>query len=118
MNFENLIDRYSVDFEIIAKSGGEYIAGEYVEKRSDPLPSRGAIVSIPRRKIYQSGGYLTAKDLRLFVYDPLQGEDLKIKYKGSLYSVEDDTDYSEFAGVTAYILKWVSSFDKDQSNDS
>ena len=74
----------------------------------------GAIVSIPRRKVYQSGGYLTAKDLRLFVYSPLEGT--KVKYKGNLYSVEDDRDYSEFAGVYSYVLKWVSAFDRGEQS--
>lgn len=112
MNFDSLIERYNVDFEIIPKEEGEYVGGEYVEKRGTPISSRGAIVAIPRKKIYQSGGYLTSKDLKLFVSTPLEGEGLKISYKGSLYSVEDDNDYSEFAGMNSYILKWISAFDR------
>ena len=109
MNFNGLIDRYSVEFEIITTAKGEYVGGEYVEGQSTSVKKRGAIVSIPQRKIYQSGGHLTAKDLRLFTYEAV--ESTKIKYKGCTYSVEESGDYSEFAGVYSYILKWVNGFE-------
>ena len=116
MNFDSLIDRYSVEFEVLPKQSGRYVGGEYVEsEKRTPVLKRGAIVSIPQRKIYQSGGYLTSKDLRLFIYSPLEGSDLMVRYKDSIYSVEDESDHQEFAGVTSYTLKFVSVFNKNRS---
>lgn len=119
MNFENLITRYSVPFEIIQTTGGKYVAGEYVADYAEARWARGAIVSIPRKKVYQSGGHLTTKDLRLYtlrpVADSLNG--LKVRYRGETYSVEEDGDYSLFAGVNSYVLKWVDGFDRSETND-
>lgn len=119
MNFENLIDRYSVEYEIVTKPKGQYINGVYVTdtEQSQSIFKKGAIVAIPRKKIYQSGGYLTEKDLELFSYEPLTGEEVKVRYKNSLYSVEEDRDYSRFAGVYVYVLKWVNNFDEPKPNN-
>ena len=116
MNLYSLIHRYSVNFEFIPKADGEYIGGEYIEKQGTPIPMRGAIVAIPSKKIYQSGGYLTAKDLRLFTDSPIA--EGKVNYKGSTYNVEEHSDYSEFAGVHSYILKWVNSFEHAKTNSN
>lgn len=112
MNFENLINKYSVDFAIIPKTGGGYVAGEYVADYGTAQSARGAIVSFPRRKVYQSGGHLTTKDLHLYTLQPITEklDAIRIRYKGELYDIEEDVDWSLFAGVNTYVLKWVSSF--------
>lgn len=118
MNFENLINRYSVQFEIIPKTGGSYVGGEYVAEYGEARKASGAIVSFPRKKVYQSGGHLSTKDLHLYTLQPIT-EDLhgiRIRYKGETYSVEEDIDYSLFTGVNTYVLKWVSSFEESKTN--
>ena len=117
MNFNNLIDRYSVDYEVLPKPKGTYVGGEFVEdwQQDEAVPMRGAIVAIPQKRIYQSGGYLTQKDLQLFSYVPVKGD--KIRYNNNVYSVEEDTDLSKFAGVYVYIIKWVSSFEEAQADN-
>lgn len=110
MNFDNIIERYSVSFEIVPRGKGSYVDGEYVASSEEPIACTGAIVAIPRKKVYRSGGYLTTKDLNLIMNKPLEFTNPQIRYNGSLYNVEDDTDFSVFAGVYTYVLKWVSAF--------
>lgn len=112
-NFIRLITKYAVNFELITSGTGKYVGGQWVEGEKTITNLSGAIIPMPENKIYQSGGSLTNKDRQLYVIKPIDAalKNCKIRYKGNEYSIEQSTDYSDYADVNVYTLKWVSAFD-------
>lgn len=112
-DFSRLIDKYGVTFEMVTKAKGEYSGGVYKEGKETVTPVRGAIIPLSESKIYRSGGSLTSKDRQLYYkgkfVDALRGA--TVRYKGSEYAVETETDYQDYADFCVYTLRWVSSFD-------
>lgn len=110
-NFDRLIDKYSVDFTLVSISEGNYIGGKYVAGNRTETPCRGAIVPLPDKKIYQSGGTLTTKDRQLYMKTPISDplKTTKVNYKSNEYSIEQDTNWGDYANAFVYVLKWVSS---------
>lgn len=108
-NFDRLIDKYSVDFTLITISGGSYVGGKYVGSTETETLCRGAIDPISDSKIYQSGGVLTTKDRQLYMRTPIEKSltDSKIRFKGNVYKIEQDTNYDDYANAYIYMLKWV-----------
>lgn len=119
-DFDKLIDEYSVDFTLLTyseDSKGSYVGGKYVEGEATEAACRGAIIPYADSKIYHSGGTLTTNDRQLIMKTvipfPLKGA--KVRYKGDVYSIEQSTDYGDYASVYIYALKWVSRFDRLQT---
>jgi len=112
-NFTRLINKYAVCFEIIESKGGEYVGGRWQERETETKEGFGAIIPLAERKIYRSGGSCTAKDRQLYTINPLEGtlKNIKVRYKDNIYSVEQETDYSDYSDVFVYVLKYVSMFD-------
>ena len=114
-NFRRLIERYSNDFvaEIPSESYydnfGEYQKGEPTSKKL-----RGAIISHLESKIFRSEGALTGQDRVLYMLEPLENalQLAKIIHEDKVFSVGDSLNNSEFTGVWAYTLKYVSAFKK------
>lgn len=107
-NFKRLIKKYSVPCELLAESAsGSYVGGEWVPGvAAESKMINGAVIPMTTKKIYQSGGTYTEQD-REFITDteiPLKTEHY-IVYKGARYKVQENTDYSDYAGFYAYDLK-------------
>lgn len=106
-NFKRLIDKYSVDFVLIAPSEGKYEGGIYVDGEGEQIKMRGTIVPMSMRKVYQLGGNYSAQDKELYtvshIDDALLGG--KVIYKGRTYSIEEETDYSDYADAYHYLLR-------------
>lgn len=118
--FDNLIDEYSVDFTLLTyseDSKGSFVGGKYVEGEATEIACRGAVLPYADSKIYQSGGTITTKDRQLIMRTaiPFSLKGAKVKYKGDVYSIEQSTDYGDYASVYIYALKWVERFDKLQT---
>lgn len=112
-DFRRLIEKYSVDFLLVTEEKGGYVGGKYVAGKETVTERRGAIVPISDKKIYQSGGTLTDKDRQLFMKTPIE-ESLKysnVKYNGCKYSIEQETNFDDYADAYIYMLKWVENFD-------
>ena len=108
-NFDRLIDKYSVDFTLVSVSEGSYVGGKYVEGTKTETLCRGAVVPVSDSKIYQSGGVITAKDRQLYMKKPVEKSltGSKIKFRGNVYKIEQETNYDDYANVCIYMLKWV-----------
>lgn len=119
--FKSLIRRYTVSFTIeypVNQSKPTNPAdyddlGKLINSGNQPnvQQSEGAIVSPTDKQIYQSGGRITSSDRLLYslVYDI--PDKSKIRYKGTTYSVESQSDYSDIADFSVYTLKGVDQFD-------
>lgn len=108
-HFERLIHKHSVPFILLRPGEGSYQAGDWVEGELQETQTRGAILPLSARRIYQSGGLLTSLDRQLVALAPLgeRLEGVKARHLGVTYTVEPDTDYSGLAGFWTYVLKAV-----------
>ena len=106
-NFTRLINKYSTDFTLIVPSEGYYEGGIYKEGKSTTEVLTGAIIPLSKRKIYQLGGNYTAQDKELYMIKRINKALLggKVLYKGDYYSIEEETDYSDFAEIYHYMLR-------------
>lgn len=114
-NFDRLIRKYSVNCKLISEAAdGRYIGGEWVPEPAPPSQGiTGAVIPMMDRKIYQSGGTYTEQDREFItlVEIPLEPTHYIIHH-GSKYEIQENTDYSGYAGFYAYNLKRVSAFDR------
>lgn len=112
-NFSNLIKKYANKFiaEIPAETHIDNM-GEVKKGTPKRYELYGAIISHRESKIFRSEGALSSQDRVLFMLEPLENalHLAKIIYKGKVYSVGDSLENSEFTGVWAYTLKYVSAF--------
>lgn len=115
-DFKRLIKKYSADFVIRTESEGSYVDGKWIAGTPSETPMRGAIVPFKEIKIYQSGGHLSSEDRQLYTIAPIANalRNGSVLYKGRTYKIEESTDYSEYADVHIYTLKWVSTDDKHE----
>ncbi len=111
-NFNRLIAKYSAQcapITLVTASEGGYVGGKYVRGGEVETAIVGAVVPFSDGKIYQSGGALTTKDRQLYMQSPITNPltGAKVKYKGNLYNIEQDTNYEDYADAYVYSLKWV-----------
>ncbi|MDQ0816068.1 hypothetical protein QF033_000646 [Bacillus pumilus] len=113
-NFEKLIDKYSVTFDLVVQSSeGDYDdLGRWQDGEAITTTQKGALVVLPSQLIYQSGGRLTTFDRQLYINKSVKiPPKSKVIYKGSTYHVESMNPFEDYADFNSYILKAVSSFD-------
>lgn len=110
-DFTDLIERHSNPFELVVKSGGSYVGGVWKNASESVSERSGAIIPLGDRKLYQSGGTYTTKDRRLYMITPIENplEYSQVRYKGNVYNIEEDKDFSDYSEAYVYVLKWVSS---------
>lgn len=119
-NFSRLINKYSKDFvAIVPSEGGEWNdKGDYVANEPIKATLHGAIIAHRESKVFKSGGAITEQDKALYMLEPLESSlhGAEIVDGGKRYSVGSLLENSEFTGVWAYNLKYVSAFDKEGGN--
>lgn len=108
-NFIRLINKYSQAFTVEVEQGGTYDGGIYQPAEPQVYELTGAIVPLGESKIYHSGGAYTAQDRDLYMHTPIP-DALKqgvVRYKGNKYTIEELTDFDEYADAYIYRLKRV-----------
>lgn len=118
LQFKRLIEKHSVSFmiEYASQTTGEPTAADYDDlgkyignvQYESPAQEQGALIPLPQRVIYQSGGRLTEADRMLYSLNHDIPPKSKIAYEGFTYHVESKTPYKEFADFSQYTLKAVS----------
>lgn len=115
-NFDRLIDKYTVPYTLLCAGEGEYNdVGDWVVTGDTEQEMQGAIIGINDTKVYNSNGVLTEKDKYLYSKTSLGRIDKAfVIYDSNKYSIQQEPNAgnSQFTGVYAYVLKWVSVFDK------
>ena len=112
-DFTDLIEEHSVNFVAEIPAEGYYDDfGDFITGKPTRKTMRGAIISHRESKIFRSGGTLTGQDRALYMLEPLENalQMARIFYEGIEYRVGDMLENSEFTGVWAYTLKYVSAF--------
>ena len=107
-DFSRLIHKYSVEF-CLHKKQGEYVGGKWEVGNEIVKNMYGAIVPMPDRKLYSSGGTYTASDRELYLFEPLTDNlsDYQISYNDKVFNVEESRDFGDYADAYVYILKYV-----------
>lgn len=114
-NFDRLIQKYHVNCRLFSESAsGSYVGGEWVPEPAPPMQGiTGVVIPMTDRKIYQSGGTYTEHDREFITLTEIPLEPAHyILYRGMKYRVEENTDYSDYAGFYAYNMKRVGAFDR------
>ena len=85
------------------------LESRYVKPEPTTVEKTGAIIPMSLRKIYQSGGTLKSTDRQLYMIERIKEslDNATVQYKGNTYSIEEDTDYTDYSDVSAYVLRWV-----------
>lgn len=109
-----LIKKYSNPFTVEIEKDGDYDGGLYVPGEKNIYELTGAIVPLGERKLYHLGGSYTEQDRDLYMKDKIpdalrQGI---VRYKGNTYTIEQETDFGDYADAYIYRLKRVSVNDK------
>ena len=110
-----LIKKYSIPCSLeTASSDGQYVGGEWIPGTPAPAAEvKGALIPMKDRKIYQSGGTYTESDREFLTLEKIPLEPTGyLTYQGVRYQVQENTDYSGYAGFYAYNLKRVGAFDR------
>ncbi|MCE5168523.1 hypothetical protein LQV63_04240 [Paenibacillus profundus] len=111
--FEGLLRRFQVPFQVVVKSKGywDQTTGDWIPGEDEKtVTDYGAFVALPQRTVVQSGGMYTEEDRHLYTKRviPMQTE---VIHGGVKYQVHDKNDYAGYTTVNRYVLKWVSLFD-------
>lgn len=117
-DFSYLIKKYGTTFTAIVPGEGDYVSGEWVDGAETEQTMTGAIIAHRASKVFQSGGTLTTQDRALYMEKPLTDalKRARIVYNGKEYRIGDELENSEFTGVYAYTLKYVSAFNGGANN--
>ena len=119
-DFERIVEKYSKEFiaEIPSEGGRFDDLGDYIGGEPKKVTMHGAIISHRESKVFKSGGTITQKDKALYMLKPLNKslEGAKVIDEGKCYSIGSELENSEFTGVWAYNLQFVSAFDKEGEN--
>ncbi len=106
-NFIRLVQKYSVPCQHIASQPGYYDDdGIWHEPQDVTVDTKAAILPVPERTLYESGGRYTTADRLIIALEafPLQSH---IFYRGKKYRIEEETDFSEYADFHQYLAKLV-----------
>lgn len=110
-NFARLIQKYAAPCQLITNQPGYYNDdGIWIEPQEIPVDKHAAIMPVPERTIYNSGGRYSTADCMVISLDPFPLQAL-IVYRGHKYRIEEAADYTEYADFYQYLAKWVSAFD-------
>lgn len=112
-NFKRLVDKYSDEITVIIPSVGEYDdSGDFQKGEPKTLTLRGAVMRHTQKKIYRSAGTITEDDYALYLTEnpSIDIVGTTVRYKGSNFTVQSQTENSQFTGVWAFNLKYVSAF--------
>jgi len=110
-NFTRLVAKYSVPCQLITNQPGYYDDdGVWHAPQEVPVDKQAAIMPVPEKTIYDSGGKYTSADRMILSLEPFPLQSY-IVYRGHKYRIEESADYDEYADFYQYLAKRVSAFD-------
>ena len=109
--FADFIDEFKATFhmpEIITMPGYHDDDGEWVPPRTSEniVEKQGIVLPLTEDVLkYAENGVYTTKEKKLYVTFEIK-EGTQITYKDVKYTVQSFKDYSEYADVFIYIMRW------------
>lgn len=112
-NFSRLVNKYSKEITVIIPAQKE-LNNSGVWEKGEPkeVTLVGAVIRHRENKVYRSAGTLTANDSALYLLEEPNIDLIgaEVKNDNKIYKVESVLNNSEFTGIWAYNLKYVSAF--------
>ena len=105
IRFASILRRYSRPCTLI-RIETKWVVGEAV-KIETKTPMTMPILPLDAKLLQTEGGRYTTDDRAIYSLTPLNKGDI-IEYKSGRYTVDQETDYSEYADFNKYIAERVS----------
>lgn len=108
-----LINKYSTSFTWLQQMEGYFDTetGKWHKGQSVEQEVKGVVVPYPETTQYQSGGTFLESDRQIYTFTKMPNK-AQIRYQGKLYTITDNTTYSEYAKCYIYTAREVSAFDE------
>lgn len=109
--FADFINEFKTEFLLHEKqevSGYYNDDGDWVPPKTKDVPTKkyGIILPLSEDDLkYAENGVYTTKEKKLYTTFPVE-EGSKITYKNDDYTVQSFKDYSDYADVYIYIMRW------------
>ena len=109
--FSDFVDEFKVEFELpetIEVPSHYDDEGEWVPPRKSEtfIKKAGIILPLSEDDLkYAENGVYTVKEKKLYTVFPIE-EGTVIRYKSDDYTVQAFKDYSEYADVFIYLMRW------------
>lgn len=119
-NFIRLVNKYSKEITVIIPVKSELNdSGDWVKGEPKKVTLFGAVIRHRENKVYRSGGTLTLDDCALYLTECPEFDLIgsKVICDDKVFNVESKLDNSEFTGVWAFNLKYISAFKDGDGND-
>lgn len=116
-SFIRLIEKYSIECQIIRTSEGKWQAGEWQAGETVTENVNGALIPFTERRIQNSGGSYKQGDCEFVTLQQIElTDETFLVYKNKKYKLEDATDYFQYADFKIYVARGVSAFDTTGSD--
>ena len=105
--FADFVDEFKVPFTYIKKTDGYWNdAGDWIEGGETRTEMYGIVLPLSEDDLqYAEAGAYQAKDKKVYTTQPLE-LNAEIEYKGDRYTIQNFKDYSEYADVYLYYMRW------------
>lgn len=105
--FADFVDEFEVPFIYHDHKEGYWNEdGNYVEEQEIPVDMSGIVLPLTDDDLrYAEAGTYSTKEKKIYTVDPLE-EGRVVEYKGDKYTIQSFKDYSEYADVYIYLMRW------------
>ena len=105
--FADFVDEFKVPFVAIAESEGSWSNdGVWMPGGTTETPMEGIVLPLTEDDLkYAEAGTYSVKDKKIYTTQALEMGS-KVEYKGDRYTIQNFKDYSEYADVFIYYMRW------------
>lgn len=105
--FADFVDEFEVPFIYHDHQEGHWDEnGDYIEEQLVPVAMSGIVLPLSEDDLrYAEAGTYSQKEKKVYTVAPLE-EGRRVEYKGDMYTIQSFKDYSEYADVYIYLMRW------------
>jgi hypothetical protein len=105
--FADFVDEFKVPFSAFSQTEGYWTDdGKWVPGETQEVPMSGIVLPLTEDDLkYTEAGSYTVKNKKIYVLEQLK-EGQEIKYKDDNYTIQNFKDYSDYADVYIYFMRW------------
>ncbi|KOP82005.1 hypothetical protein AMS60_05610 [Bacillus sp. FJAT-21945] len=105
--FADFVDEFYVPFTYVEQKDGYWNdSGDWIEGGEITISSGGIILPLSEDDLkYSEAGTYSKKDKKLYVTNELKTGN-KVIYKNDKYTIQNFKDYSDYADVFIYFMRW------------
>lgn len=105
--FADFVEEFKVPFIVIKQTEGHWTdGGEWVPGGTETVPMEGIVLPLSEDDLqYTEAGTYSVKDKKIYTTQALEmGQE--IDFKGDKYTVQNFKDYTDYADVYIYYMRW------------